>query len=60
MHVFHQHDGRLIGHELLDEVDPGLAQPVACSQGVQVRRRLESERQAQDLAAAESAPHGLG
>jgi hypothetical protein len=58
--VLHQHDGGLIGQELLEKVDPRLAHPVACSQGVQVRRRLEPERQAQDLAAAEPAPHGLG
>ncbi len=58
--VFDQHDRGSIGHELLEEPNPRLMQPVAGSQRVEVRRRLQPERHAQNLVLAEPAPHGLG
>jgi len=57
--IFDQDDGGLLGHELFEERNPGLAQTVACSKWVKVCRRLEAERQAENLALAESTTDGL-
>jgi hypothetical protein len=58
--VFDQHDGALLGHELLEERDPRLAKPIARGERMEVCRCLEPEREAQDRAFAEPTAHRVG
>src|SRR5436190_20461115 len=60
VHVLHKHNGGLRGDEVREERAPCGVQAVASRERVQVRRRLEPERQAEDRVSAKAAAHRLG
>jgi hypothetical protein len=60
VHVLYEHNGRLRGDEVTEERAPRGVQAVASRERVQVRRRLEPERQAEDRVSAKAAAHRFG
>ena len=57
--VLDERDDRSVADEVAEELDPRVVERVAGSERVKLRRRVEAERESEDLPLAEASSHGL-